>query len=173
MTYIEQADPNVDVEQLEDRELMMLHTALHSKWKHIQNGRPIEDWSKNDVIETHEEVRSQLDDRGLPHPELNDLDDEPIEQSATSLDIQIGPVLHDPTPEQLKAMAEVLQGVKGGEIDSVLVGFDRRKQQVEFFPDGKEPFSPEQIGYIAQVGGNLAGEIRAPPESLVDLEDNR
>lgn len=73
---LNQADPDVDVPSTDDDELLMLHTALHSFYREFQLDREVEGWDLDSVVQTHEEVREEMEDRELPHQELSDLDDE-------------------------------------------------------------------------------------------------
>lgn len=71
---IEQIDPDITVEALQDDELLMAHTALHSFWRELELDRQIQSWDEETIVDKHEEVVSQLEQRNLEHQELNDLD---------------------------------------------------------------------------------------------------
>ena len=72
---IEQVDPGIDVSDLEDREILMLHNALHSYYREFNNGRGVEGWELDDVIEKHGEVREKMEENDLVHEELSELDE--------------------------------------------------------------------------------------------------
>lgn len=76
LTYPSQSKPNVNVSALDKRELLLIHTELHSYWKEFESGREVEDWDRDSLVDVHADVRSELEERDLPHQELNGLDDE-------------------------------------------------------------------------------------------------
>lgn len=78
---VKQINPDVDVQELQDEQILMTHAALHSYHREIEEmEREIEDWSIDDVTRVHQEVVDEMDERGLPHQEMTDLDEQ-VEQS--------------------------------------------------------------------------------------------
>lgn len=63
----------IDPKSLDDEELLLTHAELHSYYKEVTDlGRRVEGWRKSEIIAAHDDVRTELINRGLPHQELGD-----------------------------------------------------------------------------------------------------
>lgn len=91
MTFdVEQAKPDLSVGGLDNSELLLVHGELHAYWREFEEyGRTVEDWSRDSLIRVHDEIRSELRSRDLPHQGLNGLDDEAVAQT---MEVQFEPV---------------------------------------------------------------------------------
>lgn len=81
---LKQFQPEIDVEQLDDSELVMAHTELHSYYRELRQDRKVEGWDMESLVQVHDEVRQQLEARDLPHQELNALDEESVKKVEAS-----------------------------------------------------------------------------------------
>lgn len=87
---VNQISPQTNVGELANEDLLMAHATLHSYYREFtQLEREIEGWDLEDVIVQHDEVREELDERGLEHQNLNELDDEdPEVEVAMSTEVE-------------------------------------------------------------------------------------
>lgn len=167
---IEQVDSDIDVESLADRELVMLHAALHSYWVEFQNGREIEGWSKNDVIDVHGEVRAQLKERGLPHQELNGLDDVLKQQSTSrSMAVELEPARspRDAILSKLKDNETVAQS----ELYELAHSRSEIREALETLDDGEIIESPDvtpKCWYLAQNKHPRDGDVPDPTQEDIE-----
>lgn len=78
MKQVIQIHPEVDPESLSDEQLVMAHMSIHAYYREFRQGRgeQMDGWTVEEVIETHQEIADELEQRELGHERMSGLDEE-------------------------------------------------------------------------------------------------
>lgn len=86
---LSQIRPDVNVQMLNNKELLMAHMTTHAYYKEFRRGRGKEHWDLEQVIETHNEIREEIEQRDdVEHDYINALDNEAVEAEALHIEMQ-------------------------------------------------------------------------------------
>lgn len=77
---VHQIRPDIDVQTLNDEELLMAHMTMHAYYKEFRLGRGKDHWSMEEVVETHDEIKDEIEQREeTDHEYISALDNESVE----------------------------------------------------------------------------------------------
>lgn len=81
-----QLQPDDNVEQFSDDQLVMAHMTTHAYYREFRQGRQdqIEGWEMSDLVQKHDAIRQEMESRSIKHERINALDEESatVNQSA-------------------------------------------------------------------------------------------
>ena len=140
---VEQGSPDIRVGSLSNPELHAYHMELHSYWREFEDGRGVEGWTKDKLIEKHDEVYAEIEKRELTHEKLPG----GLDEASTS------PI----TQFQKEAMLALMEGLKDADTDVKAVNMT--------------PCDCGSL-HVSPAEKEVAG-ISATMDDILDVEDNR
>lgn len=78
---VTQIRPDISPQTLSDEELLMAHMTMHAYYKEFRLGRGKEHWDLETVVETHDEIREEIELRdNVEHDYISALDNEAVNE---------------------------------------------------------------------------------------------
>lgn len=85
---VQQIRPDIDVQTLNEEELLMAHMTAHAYYKEFRLGRGKEHWDIEQVVEVHDKIRDEIEQRdGVDHDYISALDNESVEIEAMQVEM--------------------------------------------------------------------------------------